>query len=69
MSSNESAVSKANNALIQAKTYLDRANKLKEQGILAESVTCYEKAIAIKPDYVQALIPLGEIHQKQKRWH
>lgn len=68
MSPNESVVSKADNPLIKAKKDLDQGNKLKEKGLLAESIAHYQKAIATKPDYIQPLHPLGEVYETQENW-
>ncbi|MEO1342295.1 MAG: tetratricopeptide repeat protein [Cyanobacteria bacterium J06635_13] len=65
---NDSAVSKAGNALIKAKTDLDQGNKLKEQGLLEKSIAHYQKAIATKPDYIQPLHSLGGVYETQANW-
>ncbi|MEL7418774.1 MAG: tetratricopeptide repeat protein [Cyanobacteria bacterium J06555_3] len=68
MPQNESVVNKVNNPLIKAKKDLDQGNKLKEQGLLAESIAHFQKAIATKPDYIHPLHPLGEVYETQENW-
>lgn len=53
----------------RAKASYRRGEKLKKEGLLTQSSAAYKKAIEIKPDYIKALICLGKIYQKQKKWH
>ena len=54
--------------LERAKANFNQANELKEKGMLAESIACYQKAIQIKPDYTQPLFKLAEIYEDQEDW-
>ncbi len=54
--------------LERAKVNFNRGNELKEQGMLAESIESYQKAIQIKPDYTQPLLKLAKIYEEQENW-
>ena len=54
--------------LERAKANFNQGNELKEQGMVAESISSYQKAIQIKPDYTQPLLKLAAIYEEQENW-
>ena len=48
-----------------AKSYFNTANQLKDSGQLYTAMIAYQKALAIKPDYVEAYKKLAEVYLMQ----
>lgn len=49
--------------------YLDRANKFKNQGKLAEAIEGYLEALKLDPDFVPALRQLADVYEIQEEFH
>lgn len=45
--------------------YYDLGNKLRGQGQLNEAISCYQKALQLRPDYVAAYLNLGNVLRDQ----
>ncbi|MCC3405808.1 MAG: TIGR04372 family glycosyltransferase [Microcoleus sp. PH2017_10_PVI_O_A] len=49
-------------------SYFQKANKLKQAGLLAEAIACYRQAIALNPNFYLSHHNLGETLAKLDRW-
>ena len=54
--------------IVRSIASFEAGNKLYKQGDLEESITCYQQALNIKPDYTQPLFKLSEIYESQASW-
>ena len=65
---NDRSVNKADDMMQKAKAIATEGDRENENGMSAEAIASYKKAIAMKPDYIKPLIQLGKIYEIEQNW-
>lgn len=51
-----------------ARTYMEKGNRLKDEGKLEDAIICHRQAIAINPKLFKSCYELGNLLQQQQKW-